>query len=166
MKKQRNSAKQNAKRTPQSNAAGVETPTDGSRRNFLRLARNLALGAGVLGGTGYALARTVMGTVNEHDLSRVGNGTPTIVQIHDPNCSLCRGLQRETRKALGVFDDGELDYVVANIKSQKGLSFANRYGVQHVTLLLFDGKGELKRVLEGQRMSRELTREFRQLVRG
>lgn len=166
MKKQRKSTKQTGKRNHQSHAAGQEGPADGGRRNFMRLARNLAIGAGVLGGTGYALARTVMGTVNEHDLTRVGNGTPTIVQIHDPNCSLCRGLQRETREALEAFEDGELDYVVANIKSQKGLSFANRYGVQHVTLLLFDDKGDLKRVLEGQRRSRELAREFRQLIRG
>ncbi len=104
--------------------------------------------------------------MHEHDLSRVGNGRPTVVQIHDPQCSLCLALQTETRKALKMLDDDALDYVVANIRSEKGQTFANRYGVQHVTLLLFDGRGELQDVLQGQRGSYQLKAAFEDLLEG
>lgn len=165
MRKQRKSRKSAGKATKQNDSATVDTPSSG-RRSFLRLARNLAIGAGVVGGSGYVLANSVISTMNEHDLTRVGNGKPTIVQIHDPNCSMCLALQKETRKALDEFQDGRLDYVVANIRSAKGKAFANRYGVQHVTLLLFDGEGALQDVLQGQRGSHQLRAEFSKLLAG
>lgn len=142
----------------------TQTLPDSGRRNFLHLARNIAIAAGVIGGSGYVLAHNVLSTMEEHDLSRIANGTPTVVQIHDPQCSLCLALQSETRKALRQFPEGQLDYVVANIRSNDGRQFANRYGVQHVTLLLFNGKGELEDVLEGQRGSYQLKAAFSRLV--
>ena len=44
-----------------------------------------------------------------HDLSIIGNGTPTIVQIHDPGCRLCRSLMASTEQALDRMD-GQIQY--------------------------------------------------------
>ena len=139
-------------------------PAATTRRDVLKRVRNAAIGIFVVGGGGIVLARSVGATVEEHDLSRVENGTPTIVQIHDPQCSLCRSLQRETRKALRDFDDDALDYVIANIRTQEGSQFAASHGEQHVTLLLFDSEGALQEVLRGQRHHTQLRTAFQRLL--
>ncbi|CTQ56086.1 hypothetical protein LP7551_04643 [Roseibium album] len=164
MKKQRKSNKSSNGRSRSGNTSQSEAPADAGRRKFLELARNLTIGFAAVGGTGYVFAQSFKSTMHEHDLTRVENGRPTVVQIHDPNCSMCLALQRETRKALEMMESEELDYVIANIKTQKGQTFANRYGVQHVTLLLFDKRGELQGVLQGQRGSYALRDAFRDLV--
>ncbi|WP_306145673.1 hypothetical protein [Roseibium sp. MMSF_3412] len=163
MKKQRKSAKPKDRKSRQNN---TQQQVSAGRRNFLRLGRNIGIGAVLLGGTGYVFAQNFVSMRHEHDLTRVANGRPTVVQIHDPQCSLCRSLQADTRKALDMFEDGELDYVVANIRTAKGKTFQNRYGVPHVTLLLFDGKGELQEVLQGQRGAYELRNHFQALLDG
>ncbi len=162
MKKHRNSnrsQKQKAK-----SAADGNGPTDKSRRRFLGFTRNGAIAVVAAGGAGFLLVEHVRGTMREHDFSRIGNGTPTVVQIHDPQCSMCLALQRETRKALGQFNDSEIDYVVANIRSADGKRLANQYRVPHVTLLLFDGDGVRQATLTGQRKSRELAVAFRHIL--
>ncbi len=108
-----------------------------------------AVVAVVLGVGGYFSVSTVMARVDEQDLSRIGNGTPSIVQVHDSSCPLCNALQRETRKALRGFDDGQLEYMVANLNTLDGSSLAAEHGATHVTLLLFDGDGGLSQVLRG-----------------
>lgn len=162
MKKSMKTRPQAQRSKPKAKPAAVSAET--TRRDVLRTARNAAIGLFVVGGSGIVLARSISSTLEEHDLSRVENGTPTIVQIHDPQCSLCRALQRETRRALKHFDDGELDYVVANIRTQEGSQFAARHGVQHVTLLLFDSEGALRTVLRGQRHQSQLRAAFQRLV--
>lgn len=162
MKKQRKSKqapKQGAK-----TAADTKAPNGMGRRKFLGLTRNGAIGLLAVGGAGFLLVQHVEGSIREHDLSRIGNGTPTVVQIHDPQCSQCLALQRQTRTALKQFDDGAINYVIANIRSADGRNFANRYGVQHVTLLLFDANGEHRSTLQGQRSSGELVQNFRHIV--
>ncbi|MEM6728434.1 MAG: hypothetical protein AAF618_08035 [Pseudomonadota bacterium] len=54
-----------------------------SRRGLL-----LYGGAGflALGGAGTAFAVDFMAKLEEQDLSVIGNGTPALVQIHDPAC--------------------------------------------------------------------------------
>lgn len=151
-------------RKKSSEASGRQQPSDERRRRFLRLARNTAIGLSASAGIGFLFVQNVRSSIREQDLSRVANGTPTIVQIHDPQCSLCRSLQSETREALDLFEEHELDYVVANIRTAEGSSFARRYAVPHVTLLLFDKRGKLTATLRGQRQSEELGLAFRQLV--
>lgn len=162
MKKQRKNSNRKAKRAAQTSAQAGKTGPD--RRGVLRLLRNVAIGTVLLGGTGYVFAQNVMNTMHEHDLDRVGNGRATVVQIHDPQCSMCLALQKETRKALDMLEGEEIDYVVANIRTEKGRSFATRYGVQHVTLLLFDKEGGLQDILQGQRGSYQLKTAFEELV--
>lgn len=107
----------------------------------------------------------VQATVREHDLSRIGNGIPTIVQIHDPNCSICAALQKETRAAVDGFDDGELQFLVANIKDARGRKLASDHGVPHVTLLLFDGEGKRRDILRGPNDRSVLKPAFREFVK-
>jgi len=95
------------------------------------------------------------------DLDRIGNGIPAVVQIHDPQCPSCIALQRETREAMSDFDESELQYLVANIKSAKGRELANKHQVRHVTLLLFDGNGKRQRTLAGPNSSGYLKSVFK-----
>ena len=141
----------------------VENP---SRRKWLDYARNGAITLAVIGSGGGYLAYSANAKLHEQDLTRIGQGTPTVVQIHDPNCSVCARLQRNTKSALGAFSDGELEYVVANIKSSKGKAFAERNAVPHITLMLYDGKGELKHILRGPQEVSTLEIELKKLLEG
>ena len=84
----------------------------------------------------------------EHDLSVVGNGKATMVQIHDPKCQLCQRLQRVVGNVKGEFSD-QVQFRTANIMTDKGKQFANRYNVPHVTLLFFDQRGKHVNTLRG-----------------
>ena len=160
MKKQRKKPAQKKKSQPQAVAA----PKGPDRRKVLGWVRNGAIAAVILGLGGYWAVGSVRATMAEHDLARVGNGTPSIVQIHDPQCSLCLSLQSATREALAEMGDDEITYLVANIQTPDGRAFANQYGVPHVTLLLFDGQGELQDVLNGVRQPEALLPVFKELA--
>jgi len=142
------------------NAAKANPGVD--RRDALRRFRNGALVLAGVGAGGWYIVSEVNAGIQEADLTKIGNGMPTVVQIHDPQCPVCQALQREVRDALERFDDGELQYLVANIRQDKGRHLADQHGVQHVTLLLFDGKGERQEILAGPNTSDNLERVFRQ----
>ncbi len=149
MKKKRSKApKPKSPKAAAAKLSPAEDKSGTSRRDTLRLLRNGALVAVGLGAVGFGVT-SVQATMAEHDLTRIGKGIPAIVQIHDPQCSLCLALQKQTRKALRKFDTGELTYLVANINTPEGAALAARYGVPHVTLLLFDGAGEMHQVVRG-----------------
>jgi hypothetical protein len=114
------------------------------------------LGIAVAGGATYAGIDMYNDYKFEHDLSRIGKGTPAVVQVHDPHCSMCLALQNETRRAMRQFGQDDLIYVVADISQPEGQVFARRHGVQHVTLVLMDGRGDVKEVLSGVRQQAEL----------
>ncbi|QMU56969.1 MAG: hypothetical protein GKR98_01370 [Boseongicola sp.] len=161
MKKSNKKPKQ-AKKQIKANqqATGAET----SRRDFLRLSRNGLIGVGAVGGIGWWAVSGVRATAAEHDLSRIGRGRPAVVQVHDPQCAQCTALQRNTRRALRCYDDDDFVYLVASIKTEAGQMFASRFGVPHVTLMLFDGLGELEQVLNGVRDRDQLKPHFTTLI--
>ncbi|MEM7301682.1 MAG: thioredoxin family protein [Pseudomonadota bacterium] len=162
MKKSPRQQKPRNRRKP---TPATNTPApDIGKRSTLRKVRNLFVGVGIAGGLGFLVVDHVRATMHEHDLTRVGNGTPSVVQIHDPQCPSCRALQKETLAALDDLGTDKINYVVANIRTTEGKSFANRYGVPHVTLLLFDKNGRLKHTLRGQRSSLALKNAFLQLL--
>lgn len=134
---------------PSEPTVAVEKARSESRRKFLRLARNTAIALPVLAGATVFSVQSVQATICEADLTKIGKGKPSVVQVHDPNCSLCQQLQRQTRKALKSFDDEAVTFLVADINTAEGGAFAARYGVPHVTLLLFDGTGEMMQVVSG-----------------
>lgn len=116
-----------------------------------------AVGAGAWAVSSFRVFRA------EHDLSRLGRGAPSIVQVHDPSCATCTALQRQARKALRGMDDCGLEYLVADITTPDGSAFARRHGSSHVTLLLFDGAGREVTRLEGVRQAQELAAAFSRL---
>lgn len=146
MKKQRRKPANTAKRQVQSTPTQAQDP---GRRRALTWLRNGAIALPVLGAGAVFSVRAVQAKMAEGDLTRIGRGTPSIVQIHDPQCQLCQTLQRQTRSALGAYADDSYTFLVANIKSETGLALASRYAVPHVTLLMFDPKGEMVEVLRG-----------------
>ena len=154
MKKQRKSPKK--KQSNQTPAAAPEK----TRRDVLRLVPAGILGAAVLGGAGYLGVGAVRAGAAEYDLSRIGTGKATIVQIHDPQCPVCTALQKEVRKALKDIDQEDLVYLVANIRTAAGQQLAQKRRVPHVTLLLFDGEGNLQEVLRGMQNKDALFQQF------
>lgn len=119
-----------------------------TRRQALSTIGLYAAGATAVAAGGTFLAVDFTSKLAEADLTKIGNGLPTIVQIHDPSCSLCTQLQKQTRSALRDFDVPH-QYLVANITTQEGAAFQGRMGQPHVTLILMDGDGALKHVING-----------------
>ena len=119
------------------------------RRRVLGIAALGVLGTGAAAAGGWAGLSLIARYEAEHDLSQIGKGKPAIVQIHDPNCQLCRTLQKQTRRALRDYDDESFTFLVANVATAEGGALAAQYGVPHVTLLLFDGDGEMVQVVRG-----------------
>ncbi|MEL7116408.1 MAG: thioredoxin family protein [Pseudomonadota bacterium] len=145
-------AKSSKRRSKAKAQTAQKDPVKLDRRGALRLIRNGGIAAAVVVGAGVFGTRSVMATIAEHDLTRLGaEGKPVIVQIHDPSCPMCRSLQKETRKALGRLEECAIVYLVANIRTEEGAAFAAKYGAPHVTLLLFDASGELQDTLTGER---------------
>ena len=75
-----------------------------------------------------------------HDLSSIVNGSPVVVQIHDPNCPTCRCLKSRSLTALEGLDG--VQFRLADIFTPEGKAIQRKYGVQTITLLLFDGEGK------------------------
>jgi hypothetical protein len=141
-------------------AAGPAQPVR-SRRSLLRLARNGAIGMAVLGGGGWLAVRRVQSHYALRDLSVIGNGTATVVQIHHPTCPICTRLQKEMLEAAKAFDEASLQVRVAGIDTSEGRTLAAQHGVSHATLLLFDGQGRVRQVLAGPNDSATLENAFR-----
>ena len=161
MAKKRKAQAKSAAKSKGSTTIAPERAGGIDRRNLFGRFGNGALLAFAAGGLGWYVVSEVRAGIEEGDLTKIGNGIPTIVQIHDPQCPVCQALQKEARTALEQFDDGELQYLVANIRQDKGRRLASQHGVQHVTLLLFDGKGERQEILTGPNTSANLERAFR-----
>jgi hypothetical protein len=163
--------KKQKKRTSKSKAhiAPPAAPVRGddtaeTRRDVLRRYRNRGIGLVVIATAGWFIVDDVQATAREHDLTRIGNGIPTVVQIHDPNCALCAALQKETRAAIKDFEGDDLQFLVANIRDSRGRKLATDNSVGHVTLLLFDGEGKRRDILRGSRDRTELKPLFRKFV--
>jgi len=158
MKKQKK-VQAKKKKTTQPQPAQSAPVTD--RRKTLKLFRNGIIGAGLLAGGGFFAVGSVRKTMAEFDLSRIGQGAPSVVQIHDPNCSLCQVLQKQTRRALRAFEEDEITFLVANITTPEGQNLATIHGVGHVTLLLFDEAGQRIAVSQGVQSKQDLETLFR-----
>jgi len=142
-----------------------DPPKSPDRRAFLNKVYWGGAALAIGGAATFFGARSVMAKMAEFDLSRIGHGVPSVVQIHDPTCPVCTTLQRQVRKTLRRVDRDALVYLVADIKTAEGQAFAAEYGVPHVTLLLFDGAGVLVDTLQGPRDTTELRPAFEALLR-
>ncbi|MEM7524708.1 MAG: hypothetical protein AAF360_13300 [Pseudomonadota bacterium] len=159
-------AKPNKRKQKQAIAKADATPTaEESRRGFFQRIRAYAIGGAVIAGGGVWGASYFEAMAAEHDLNRIGKGTPKVVQIHDPQCPRCTALQREARAAVEDVDSGDICLLVANIRTAKGRDFAAVHGVGSVTLVLMDGEGRVVEILQGNRQRRELSLRFQELAR-
>ncbi|WP_187431524.1 hypothetical protein ROLI_009000 [Roseobacter fucihabitans] len=127
-----------------------------TRRDVIKLLRNGMIATVAVAGGGYFAMGSFRVYAAEHDLSRVGQGKPVVVQVHDPQCPTCTALQKQARKALYGFGECDLVYLIADITTVEGRAFAVRHGVGNVTLLLFDGRGGLQQAVEGLHSRDEL----------
>lgn len=128
-----------------------------NRRNMLKL----LIGVPVVGAAGAAIHRHDVQTRGLHDLTAIGQGQPVVVQIHDPSCTLCRRLMKNTRQALKDVDN--VAFKVADITTSDGESFRRKHNGQTVSLILFDAKGKQQGSVLGVTEVDELTERFRQL---
>lgn len=141
-------------------ANATQTPLKTRRQMLGRLAA-YAGSAMFLIGSGGVLAMDYRKSLTEHDLSVIGQGVPVIVQIHDPQCSMCTALQKQTRRALKSFEPDQVLYRIANIRTEAGAGFQNAARLPHVTLVLYDAAGEQTHVIEGVTQAADLVRAFR-----
>ncbi|MEP1768709.1 MAG: hypothetical protein ABJJ53_18980 [Sulfitobacter sp.] len=153
------------KRKQQQAIKAAPPPREWTRRRVLNWAGVGVLGAaGVAAGGAWAVS-SFNRSVDERDLTKIGQGVPAVVQIHDPSCPLCNALQRETRKALAGMKDGAPVYIIADLTQTEGAVFAQHNNVQHVTLMLFDAQGNRVDTLTGTRTRKELSERFTRLMR-
>lgn len=146
-----------ARKTKKRKVMKPSKPTpDMRRRAALKLLWSGGVSLAVLGAAGIWTVRSVQAMAAERDLSQVGQGKPVVVQVHDPQCPTCTALQRQTRKALRQFGECDMLYLVADITQPEGGAFARRYGVPHVTLLLFDADGTLQTTIFGMQSRSDL----------
>ncbi len=94
-----------------------------------------------------------------HDLTVIGNGTPTIVQIHDPKCPKCKKLMSNAKSALSKFDD-KFVFRIADITTSAGRKLQRTHNANTVSLLMFDRKGKMRRTSSGVKSADELELAF------
>ncbi|MBZ8119045.1 hypothetical protein KUD11_10340 [Roseovarius sp. LXJ103] len=148
-------------------AQATAAPATGlvTRRQLLGTWGLYGVGALAAVGGGVWLTRDFQSKLIEGQLTDIGNGIPTVLQIHDPQCSLCAQLQAQTRKALRQFDPASVQYRVADIGTAKGAAASAHYGTPHVTLVLICREGEVRHIVEGVTPATELAALFERHLR-
>jgi len=140
IKKQSNNKTQNKKKTFSFN-----------RRSFVKLGvvSALAIPAYV------ALSAHTKKSKAERDLSVIGNGTPTLIQVHDETCPSCRQLLSSVKGVINNFPD--IQFKIADLRSNKGIKFASKHQVYKVTLMYFDSRGRKVDVASGLQTKDEVS---------
>jgi hypothetical protein len=132
------------------------------KRRTQRVLRGTLLAAVVLALGGGMIYAAQQRAAREYDLTVIGSGVPAVVQVHDVTCPFCNDLRANVRAIEGEFDADELHLKIADIATEEGLRFAARHTEQRrVTLLYFDGAGQLTDVQSGVRTPEELRDAFR-----
>lgn len=129
-----------------------------SRRKFIIIpAAVAAIGLAAFGINAYEKNRREL-----HDLSVIGNGTPTVVQIHDQTCQICMRLKKIT-KTITSGNDG-VQYRIADISSREGKSFQQKYNENKTTLLYFDANGKHVHTTNGMQDADNLKASIQNLI--
>ena len=132
--------------------------------NYSKLIKNLVITLCFLGVIAVPVYAYMQKSIVEHDLSVVGNGTPTVVQIHDPGCQLCNRLKKNLAKVKGEFKD-KIQFKTANILKKKGKIFASKHNTAKITLLFFDKKGQRVDTIQGVTSSEDIKTSLESLVK-
>ena len=101
-RKTKNKAKASKSSTSTSSSipSPISSPVAAKRPISRRKMLGLLLGVPLVGVAGVGVHRHDVKKRALHDLSVLGNGSPAIVQIHDPGCRLCRRLMANTKNCL------------------------------------------------------------------
>lgn len=152
----KNKRKKNRGRGASSGAkAGMTSP---SKRNFVKLGLFVAAGGAAAASLhAYDRKQTLV-----HDLSVIGEGTPVLVQIHDPGCPTCRRLKGAVKEAMAGLDG--VHTRIADISTREGRAFASRYGVPKTTLLFFDGSGKHRHTTTGLQTTLQVQQSVRRYL--
>jgi hypothetical protein len=135
-----------------------------SRRHFMKWGIRSVVGLVSIGGISTAVMAYKRHYETLHDLSVVGNGIATVVQVHDVNCRYCQQLRSNVRSVAPKFDEKDLQIRIADIQTIKGAAFASQHESEHVTLLMFDQRGRLTQKLKGVTSEEDIERAFRRLI--
>ena len=136
----------------------AQQKAESARRKFLERAVTVA-GVMLVSGVGYAAYRVRHNNI--YNLGVIGNGSPTVVQIHDSGCDACKLLKSNVESVRREFKD--IQFRIANLHSKDGAQFARKYESRKTTLLIFDHNGELIDKMEGIFPEEQLRRRFAKL---
>jgi hypothetical protein len=126
---------------------------------IVALVIGLLLVAGITFGVVQQQARVI------YDLSVVGQGVPVVVQVHDTSCPICTQLKETIHGMRSEFTDSQLLIRIADISNPEAVRFIEPYTTnRRVTLLFFNGQGELVNTLVGAQTTVGLREAFRELM--
>lgn len=137
------------------------TPSTGGFNRRKVLLGGIALIGGGFGAAGLHAYDTRQRTL--HDLSVIGNGTPAVVQLHDPGCRLCRALKAAATEALDGAED--INYRLADITTPEGRRLQDQVQLPHVTLLYFDRQGRMVHNTSGVLEAEEIASDIDTILR-
>jgi len=151
-------AQRNRGRSPApAQSAGKSKPL-----NWRTLGRRVLIGLAILALPALVIGLEVRDNLQRSDLSVIGTGKPVVVQAHDPQCPSCRSLLDNAEAAHTDFRE-QVAFRVVDLNTDDGRAFARRYDVGKVTLVMFDGDGELQGTLEGVQPVEELRQVFAEM---
>ena len=103
-----------------------------SRRKFLEKAITIG-GVILVSGVGYTAYRIRSNKV--YNLDVIGNGSFTVVQVHDPGCDSCKLLLSNVESLRSEFKD--IEFRVVNILYEDGAKFARKYNAKKDNVVNF-----------------------------
>jgi hypothetical protein len=130
-----------------------------SRRKFLEKATTIG-GVILVSGVGYGAYRIRHNSI--YNLSVIGNGSFTVVQVHDSGCDSCKLLLSNVESVRSEFKD--IQFRIINILSKDGAKLARQYNAKKTTLLIFNPDGDLIDKWEGVFPPDNLRRRFLKLT--
>lgn len=81
------------------------------------------------------------------DLSRIGQGLPVVVLMHDKNSVKSQGLMELLNRIRPDYT-GRIEFLAVDIDSQQGRAFSRQQAVGAVVLLCFDARGTRRALLD------------------
>ena len=124
----------------QREAAYAERAHRRRRRWLLRGAVTLAVSAPLVG---FGVYRFVDASRSKHDLTVIGIGTPTVVQVFDAHCAECRQLRDRVEAAIAAHP-APIQHRLADRSTAEGGLFASRHQAEHLSLFFFAADGSLR----------------------
>ena len=147
------------------NAGSASYQQRKTKRGIRRAIVSALVVAGLIGAGIFGIDRYQALMADERDLTDIGNGTPTVVQVHDPDCPLCRQLMKNTKSALRGYGD-KIQFRIADLSTGAGRDFQRtHHNVANVTLVFFNGSGQFQWVLSGVSTVEKIDQELSRLLR-